>query len=110
MGKRAKHKTQIKKKTLNPEFNEVRLPTHHLGLLFMVMPWFSERNKFLLECWESHPKRYAVEQPEFPIGEGVSFLSLEGIKSEMKAHRGGHWLETAVLELNRPRCLGQLRV
>uniref|UniRef100_A0A8C8Y0L7 Rabphilin 3A n=1 Tax=Panthera leo TaxID=9689 RepID=A0A8C8Y0L7_PANLE len=26
MGKKAKHKTQIKKKTLNPEFNEVRLP------------------------------------------------------------------------------------
>lgn len=25
MGKKAKHKTQIKKKTLNPEFNEVRL-------------------------------------------------------------------------------------
>lgn len=24
MGKKAKHKTQIKKKTLNPEFNEVR--------------------------------------------------------------------------------------
>lgn len=26
MGKKAKHKTQIKKKTLNPEFNEVRPP------------------------------------------------------------------------------------
>lgn len=26
MGKKAKHKTQIKKKTLNPEFNEVSLP------------------------------------------------------------------------------------
>lgn len=25
MGKKAKHKTQIKKKTLNPEFNEVRM-------------------------------------------------------------------------------------
>lgn len=25
MGKKAKHKTQIKKKTLNPEFNEVRV-------------------------------------------------------------------------------------
>lgn len=32
MGKKAKHKTQIKKKTLNPEFNEVRL-----GLIFVFL-------------------------------------------------------------------------
>lgn len=32
MGKKAKHKTQIKKKTLNPEFNEVRL-----GLIFVLL-------------------------------------------------------------------------
>jgi Ca2+-dependent lipid-binding protein len=27
MGKKAKNKTQIKKKTLNPEFNEVSVPS-----------------------------------------------------------------------------------
>lgn len=35
MGKKAKHKTQIKKKTLNPEFNEVRRP--HFG---HALRWF----------------------------------------------------------------------
>ena len=28
MGKKAKNKTQIKKKTLNPEFNEVNVPSY----------------------------------------------------------------------------------
>lgn len=45
MGKKAKHKTQIKKKTLNPEFNEVRRLPLPLGAGVLLVGGDGERGK-----------------------------------------------------------------
>ena len=49
MGKKAKHKTQIKKKTLNPEFNEVWL-SHFLSYAVIVRICEGGTNSLLESC------------------------------------------------------------
>ena len=54
MGKKAKHKTQIKKKTLNPEFSEVRLLCHTRGDFLRVREHCIPSRIFLIvskECF-----------------------------------------------------------
>ena len=55
MGKKAKHKTQIKKKTLNPEFNEVRLP--HFLPCSGIVPICEGGTNSLLESCKAHTQK-----------------------------------------------------
>ena len=59
MGKKAKHKTQIKKKTLNPEFNEVRLP--HF-VVYGIVPMCEKGTGSLLGCCQAHQKDKKQQQ------------------------------------------------
>lgn len=85
MGKKAKHKTQIKKKTLNPEFNEVRLPR------FVNISCVRERKRLPTRMPSSAPKKKLslVGQFESSKGEVMSSLSLEGIKPKTKTYALG---------------------
>lgn len=72
MGKKAKNKTQIKKKTLNPEFNEVRAEkTHSINKYTIFMTVFKNysesaflrlRNKTMLKISFSDIRKMLMEQ------------------------------------------------